>query len=81
MARAKAQPGDLPAANDNKSRAEYMREYMARRRHGGQTMRSLLREGLACVEAHAPMEDLRARMFIAAVKDLLQAPERAKGSN
>lgn len=69
---------NLETANDNRKRAEYMREYMARRRQGGKTLRQLLIDGLAVVAAHAPEDDLEARIFIAAVRDLLEAPDHAK---
>lgn len=60
---------NLQAANDNRS--EYQRALMRwRRRHPGKTQRSLLRASLALVEAHAPMDDPEARMFIEAVKEL-----------
>ena len=67
---------NLQAANDN-NRAQYMRDYMKRRRQGGKTLRSLLRDGLHVVEAHAPRNDPEAQAFIAAVKGLV-APEHEK---
>lgn len=65
---------NLPSANDN--RKNYMRDYMARRRHGAKTLRQLLIDGLALVVVHAPQDDPEAQTFIAAVRDLLQ--ERAQ---
>jgi hypothetical protein len=69
---------NMPTANDNRKRQEYMREYMARRRHGGKTMRDLLRDLLAVAEACAPGDDLEAQLSIAAARDRLQAPEHAR---
>ena len=79
--------GDGPApfndnfetANDNDPylrRCEYMRDYMARRRHGGKTQRQLLKEAIAFVEALAPADDIEAQMFVAAVKDVLKEKHR-----
>ena len=65
---------NLQAANDN--RAQYMRGYMKRRRLGGKTLRSLLKDGLHVIEAYDTHEDPEARAFIAAVKELLDPPER-----
>ena len=62
-------------ANDNKTRAEYMREYMARRRHGGKTLKSLLRDGLLVAERAG--DDPEARAFSAAVRALLQDEPKA----
>lgn len=63
-------------ANDNRTRAEYMREYMARRRHGGKTLKSLLRDGLLVAE-RAP-DDPEKRQFITAVRELLQDEPKAR---
>lgn len=65
---------NLPSANDN--RKNYMRDYMARRRHGAKTLRQLLQDGLALVVVHAPADSEAAQIFVAAVRDLLQ--ERAQ---
>lgn len=70
---------NLATANDNK-RTEYMREYMARRRQGAKTMRSLLKDSLALIEAGASMHDPEAQTFIAAVREILahEEPRQAK---
>ena len=63
-------------ANDNRKR-QYQRDYMARRRHGGKTLKSLLREGLALIAARAG-DDPEAQTFIAAVREVLD--ERKAGA-
>jgi hypothetical protein len=80
MVRADGKPvnDNLAAANDNR-RTDYMRNYMARRRNGGKTIRQLLREGLDCLVARASPDDQEAQTFIAAVKDILGPENRAKG--
>jgi len=65
---------NLQAANDN--RAQYMRDYMKRRRRGGKTLKTLLKEGLAVIEAGKRPTDPEAQHFIAAVRALLDAPEK-----
>ena len=64
-------------ANDNRRR-NYQRSYMARRRQGGKTLKSLLREGLHVIEAQGAClgDDPEAQAFIAAVRELLDGPEK-----
>jgi|HubBroStandDraft_5_1064220.scaffolds.fasta_scaffold2026811_1 hypothetical protein len=68
---------NMAVANDNK-RTDYMARYMRRRRHGGKTLKQLLRDGLACIERAAPQDDPEAQAFIAAVHALLEPKEPAK---
>ena len=70
---------NLEIANDNRRR-DYQRNYMARRRQGGKTLKSLLKEGLHVVEAQGARlgDDPEAQAFIAAVRELLGAPEKRK---
>ena len=71
MTRVKGEPANdnIPTANDN--RAQYMRDYMQRRRRGRKTLKSLLKDGLQVAETHAPANDPAAKIFIAAVKQAL----------
>ena len=65
---------NLPIANDN--RAQYMRDYMKRRRQGSKTLLQLLKEGLEVIEARLTQEDPQARAFIAAARERLDGPDK-----
>ena len=78
MRRKKREPANdnLPVANDNQKRADYMCSHMRwRRRHPGKTLRQLLRDSLDIIAANAPADDPNAQAFIATVRDLLE-PDR-----
>lgn len=60
---------NLPVANDNHKRADYMRGYMSRRRRCGKTLLQLLRDSLDFV----PADDPNAQAYISAVRDRLDA--------